>query len=417
MSLPLAAILLLLIFAAIRFKYNLAVLTVFIFSVSSILIHFLRPSFDDQHFILAALQYNTMTDVLSDTAVAISPVSPLISLIFRILGVEVRTAVLLLNSVLTSATLMTATHIFKPRRQAKTRIDILIPFALLMACFPSTGIVLITANKDLCIVFCLICFFSAILAPIERPISYLTSISKVLQISLSLFVLVHLRQYFGWYLALAYFMTFELRLLRKLRFDRFLAILTSFVTLHLVLSAIIFAKWSEIRGLVETYYGAATIWPLYSIEAPSTITAITYPLFSLLSIIFYPFGLAFTNPSVSEHNIIIGFYEAASFLGLLAIAIKRCSMHKILIFAPIFFFVLIHFTIQPFGSPNVGSLFRLRLFEIFILIGGTLSLKTKSNFLSQTNLMLYRNTLRKNNNYDNDSRSESVLSQNAIPSI
>ena len=365
MSLPLASILLLLVYTLVQYKYRFPALALYIFLVLFILIQFLSPSFDDQYYILAAKNYRTVWDALADTGAAVSPVSPLIGLLL-LLGFEPRTAVLLVNACFTAAIMLTTNRLIEKRLQ-NARTGVFWSFPLLLMLFPSTSVILITGNKDLCIVFCLVSFFDAEITKNPSQKIYLAGVGKALRIVLSLLVLVNLRQYFVYYIALSYCLLVLLQFLRKIRFNCLFALSTSFAVLYLILSAIIFFKWNDIRVLVHTYYGAASIWPLYSIDAPSPLTAFVYPIYSLFSILFYPFSLAVTNTDMELPKLIIGFYEAATLLLLSLLAAAKLSKTRDLAFAPLLFFILIHFTIQPFGSPNVGSLIRLRLFEVFLL--------------------------------------------------
>jgi len=308
--------------------------------------------------------YATIGEAIKDSSEAIAPVSPLIMIISSFTNLPLETSAIILNAIFLTR-IIDNFHNFTTPLMTKSLTSSEYVISIIVSCllFPSTAILIISANKDVCIAYALSEFFYRFSEVKLKKNEIQNSTKNLILAALSFALVQQLRPYFSSFLAIAMIIYLSLRVPIKL--NRNLAILTFFTLAYICSYLAIITKWESIRVVVESYSGRATIWPAFLAERPTAITGLAYPILSAVYLLFYPITLGLTNPDISDLNIVIGAIHAFFFIigtTLLLFKIRR-NQKK---FDLLIIFVLIHYLIQPWGSPNVGALMRLTLFEVMI---------------------------------------------------
>ena len=324
---------------------------------------FVHPSPDNIVFISAAQSYENLRSAIFDTSDNIAPVSPFIRLFVNLFNLKYQNAALLVNSLfLYLASLNCIMFIYELKFHLK---HIIINYCILFLLFPMSILILVTASKDFCIAFILSEIF---LSFYLMSLTYFGSLRYFFQIIKVLFLLnclAQVRHYFLNIIILALVISLFYKMLKSIKIKE-LGLFFLCLSVLFILSLIIHFDWAQIRRIIFTYNGNSTILPLYNLTDNFSIGIIFYPLYILINLFLYPFLMTFFNPNMNLYLQLLSFLEGASFLFGFLIFLKYFVNDSLFVSKFIIFFFIIHFVIQPLGSPNVGSLFRLTIFEALI---------------------------------------------------
>ena len=335
--------------------FGFAAITSLIFMGASLL---LPPSYDHAHFISRAASYASLEAALTDNALTIAPVSPMVFLFTSFLPISLDQSAILLNSIFLTLSLKNIIFAIDLQKNISIFKFLTIIISIFIFC-PSLVQLMVSANKDLCIAFSLSTFFAGLLRLSARRKAVLPYLYGIV-ITISSYILIsQLRPYFASMIipALAIYIFLRQPFSKNLRF------LLIIISLYFLCCTTLFYKWADIRGLVETYFGRATIWPLYYYDHPTFENVIYLPLLSIFALCCYPFSLLLTNSSISLANVIAGGWQTLMFIFGSTVFLLRFFSRKGERIEFVLIFFGIHCLIQPWGSPNTGALMRLTIIE------------------------------------------------------
>ena len=376
MSLSLLVLMALLVLAYPRTGFGAYFL--FSFALFIALSWLISPSYDHTHFIQKAASYTSLHEAILDESEAISPISPMIRILSSITNTTFEKAAILLNSIFLPLIFENITFLLEPRRKLNAVTFVLV---LMVSCFlfPTTMALMISANKDLCLAFALSVFFRSVYILFSQNQAIRTKVVNMLSVSLAFILINQLRPYFASMIIATISIFLITRIPRNL--TKNLRNMWFITLVYTTCFAALVMKWESIRVLLETYYGRATIWPVYYAEKPSIFTGSFYPIISFFYLIFYPLTLFFTNPEVTDQNALLGILQSTSFILGILILLKRVYQREDIQYAILAIFCGLHCLIQPWGSPNVGALMRLTFIET-VIFSVLISLNLR-NFLFQ----------------------------------
>ncbi|WP_141730841.1 hypothetical protein [Oligoflexus tunisiensis] len=229
---------------------------------------------------------------------------------------------------------------------------------------PTIAKLSVSINKDLCVLFCLSILFqqTSLLLSMSRTLFSPRNIIGILLLINALYCLAVFRFYYIlFYLAAVSFFSMEMALSSKrplflpwVRIRYFLAIVTA--------TFIVVVLWVPIRQKIDAYWGNATILNVFSAERPSLVSSSWLLLNTIYQNTIGFIGEIAGSPNIAFDKKVAGIFEHTIFLSAFAIyAVKspESTAKKLFIFFSIF-----HLSIQLWASPNLGGLFRLRIFEM-----------------------------------------------------
>lgn len=337
-----------------------------VFSIGSLYSLIIDPSFDNGAFLTSLKEFQHVSDVLLDARDAFSPTASGMWLSQQIFFAKPYLGTILFNSINIAVSYFFISKSFPLIPPASPFSSRLLVFLFLLTVSPTLIVLLETANKDLTILAAMSCLFYSS----SRHSHRLTfSISNITLFASSSYVLFFARLYFLQIFIASLFFTLVFLYLKNIfRFQPILGFSLFVAYVVFALSLVLTFFWEDIRKLVYTYEGNAVVRLVFDAPQPSIIEAPFYIFLGFITYITAPFFLFLTNPMITFAKFAAGAIEQYILLFSALTVVRFVYRNNTTFFYLFATYFVSHISIQIWGSPNYGSLFRLRIFEYCTLL-------------------------------------------------